>query len=382
VVAIAPFDVFDPDLVLWREGLVDLLSRNLDGAGPLRTVPPTVVVRRWAGRADPASAAGLGRRTGAELALFGSLLRSGPDSARLRATLLDVARGQALGEWEVVDAVDRMDRLADSLTLRLLEGLGRTRPIGAVRLAGFRGASLPVLKAFLQGEQHYRRSEWDSALAFYQRATDLDSGFAPALRRSGTALGWKGTGFDSIASAYVFRAGANNHGLPARDSLLVVAESLFSAVLGAGPLAVRADTGWTPRLRRLFATLAHATTRYPDDPEAWFLLGDAQTHLGAFAGRSYEQQLQAYDRAIALDSAFAPSYIHAVWTSARYGPDAMRRYLRPYLALAPRRVGRGRTPGPATARLRGGDGRPHRALRRRPRRSLGHGLPVDRPASG
>jgi hypothetical protein len=24
---------------LWREGFVDLLSSNLDGAGPLRTVP-------------------------------------------------------------------------------------------------------------------------------------------------------------------------------------------------------------------------------------------------------------------------------------------------------------------------------------------------------
>jgi serine/threonine-protein kinase len=334
VVAIAPFDVLDPDLVLWREGLVDLLSRNLDGAGPLRSVPPTVVVRRWAGRADAPSAATLGRRTGAELALFGSLLRSGPDSARLRATLLDVARGQTLGEWEVVDAVDRMDRLVDSLTLRLVNGLGRTRPIGAVRLAGFRGAGLPVLKAFLQGEQHYRRSAWDSALAHYLHAIELDGGFTPALGRAGKARYWI-SGFDSLARAYIFRAGANNHGLPPRDSLLVAAESLFADVMNAGPLAIRADSGWTSRLHRLFATLTRATTRYPDDPEAWFLLGDAQSHLGAFAGRSWEQQLQAYDRAIALDSAFAPAYLHAIWTSGRYGPDAMRRYLRPYLALAP-----------------------------------------------
>jgi len=109
VVAVAPFDVFDPKLMIWREGLVDLLSRNLDGAGPLRTVPPTVVVRRWAGRADPASATELGRHTGAGLALYGSLLSSGQDSARLRATLLDVSDGRTLGEWEVVDAADRMD---------------------------------------------------------------------------------------------------------------------------------------------------------------------------------------------------------------------------------------------------------------------------------
>ncbi len=60
LLAVAPFDVLDSKLGLWREGMVDLLSRNLDGAGPLRTVSPTVVVRRWSGRADPQSAAELG----------------------------------------------------------------------------------------------------------------------------------------------------------------------------------------------------------------------------------------------------------------------------------------------------------------------------------
>jgi tetratricopeptide (TPR) repeat protein len=335
VVAIAPFDVPDPDLALWREGLVDLLSRNLDGAGPLRTVPPTVIIRRWAGRADPPSVAALGLRTGAELALFGSLLGSGPDSVRLRATLLDVAREQPLGEWEVSDATDRMDRLADSLTLHLLEELGRTRPIGAVRRGGLGLTRLPVLKAFLQGEQYFRRSEWDSAVVHYGRAVALDSGFAPALRRMGHAIGWTDGGFEGVSADYRFRAGAHNHGLPARDSLLVVAESLFASVLDVGPLAIRADTGWSARLRRLFATLAGATSRYRDDPEVWFLLGDVHSHLGAFAGRSYEQQLEAYDRAIALDSAFTPSYNHAIWASGRYGETAMRRYLRAYLALGP-----------------------------------------------
>jgi serine/threonine-protein kinase len=35
LLAVAPFDVLDPKLALWREGMVDLLARNLDGAGPL-----------------------------------------------------------------------------------------------------------------------------------------------------------------------------------------------------------------------------------------------------------------------------------------------------------------------------------------------------------
>ncbi len=37
LVVVAPFDVLGEELELWREGLVDVLSRTLDGAGPLTT---------------------------------------------------------------------------------------------------------------------------------------------------------------------------------------------------------------------------------------------------------------------------------------------------------------------------------------------------------
>jgi eukaryotic-like serine/threonine-protein kinase len=334
LVAVAPFEVLDPRVSLWREGLVDLLSRNLDGAGPLRTVSPTVVIRRWSGRADPESAAELGRRTGAGLALYGSLLPAGRDSVQLRATLFDVSHGHPVEEWTLADEAARVDRIADSLTLRVLRGLGRERPIGAVRLTGFGSTSLPVLKAFLQGEQHFRRAEWDSALSYYERAIAIDSTFAPALRRASTAIGWIRTGTDSLSTAYALRAGIHNHGLPPRDSLLIAADSLLASVLEAGPLMIRADTGWGHRLHRLFATLELATSRYPDDPEPWFLLGEAGAHAGPFAGRSYEQVLQAFDRSIALDSAYAPSYIHPIEISATYGAEAIRKYLRPYLTLS------------------------------------------------
>ena len=77
------------------------------------------------------------------------------------------------------------------------------------------------------------------------------------------------------------------------------------------------------------------TSRYPDDPEAWFALGEANNHLVAYTGRTYAQQLEAFDRVIALDSAYAPAYIHPIEVSALAGAEAMRRYLRPYLALTP-----------------------------------------------
>ena len=333
LIAVAPFDVLDSKLQLWREGLVDLLSRNLDGAGPLRTVSPTVVVRRWSGRADPASAGELGHHTGAGLALYGSLLGSGKDSVRLRATLLDVGRGTALQEWELGEQADRIDKLADSLTLQVLRGLGRNRPIGSVRLTGFGSTSLPALKAFLQGEQFLRHTDWDSALAYYQQAIDVDSTFAPALRRASTALGWIRTGHDSLSNAYAIRAGVNNHGLPMRDSLLIAADSVFASLLSAGPLGVHADSAWGIRLHQFFAMVQQVTARYPNDPEAWLLQGEADNHLGPHIGRSETDMLQSLDRAIALDSAFAPSYIHQIETAATSGPDALRRYLRPFLRL-------------------------------------------------
>src|SRR5439155_13341785 len=91
LVAVAPFEVLAPNVDLWREGLVDVLSRSLDGAGPLRTVMPTAVIRSWRGRADPASGVELGRRTGAQIVLIGALLGAGRDSVRLTATLVDAA---------------------------------------------------------------------------------------------------------------------------------------------------------------------------------------------------------------------------------------------------------------------------------------------------
>jgi eukaryotic-like serine/threonine-protein kinase len=331
LVAVAPFDVLVPDLQLWSEGLVDVLSRDLDGAGPLRTVAPTVVVRRWSGRADRPSATSLGRRTGARLAVYGQVLGVGGDTVRVSATLLDIGSGRALGEFQLRDVSTRMDRVADSLTVALLRELGRTRPMGTTRLASVGSRSLPALKAFLQGEQFMRRSEWDSAIASYERATGQDSGFALAYSRLSLALGWVRSGNDSLSRAYGLRAGALNHGLAPRDSLLLTTDSLRSVLFGQDE-----DTAYWPHVRRFFATSEEATRRYPGDPAVWYNLGEAYHHFGYGPGLeiSAEQTLRAFDRAIALDSAFAPAYIHPVELSLTLGrPAEARRYAGAYLAL-------------------------------------------------
>jgi tetratricopeptide (TPR) repeat protein len=331
-VAIAPFDVIGPELQLWREGLVDVLSRSLDGAGPLRTVSPTLVVRRWGagGRADPSAAQSLGQQTGARTVVFGGLIGAGSDSVRLTATVLDVQGPTVLGEIELRERADRIDRLADSLAVRVLRELGRTRAIGLVRAAPLGSRSLPALKAFLQGEQFLRRSDWDSSLAYHQRAIALDSGFTLAWSHAGLAAGWQHSANDSLSRTYKLRAGAMNHGLAPRESLIVQAESL-AAVVYEGP-AQSAGRWWTHG-KRLIATLDDAVRRYPNDPELWYMLGDARFHAGNLARLQPHAALEAFDRAIALDSAFTPSYVHAIALGIdEGGTEAGRRYAQAFLA--------------------------------------------------
>ncbi|MGH7612705.1 MAG: protein kinase domain-containing protein, partial [Gemmatimonadales bacterium] len=341
LVAVAPFNVRGAGLSLWSEGLVEYLSRSLDGAGELRTVSPSVFLRGWSGAADPASARDLGRRTGARLVVFGSLVRGGLDSVRLRATLLDVADGQSQAEVEVPGDTLAIDRVADSLAVSLLRELGRSRPVAAVRNAPFSGASLPALKEFLRGEQFYRRGQYDAALAHHARAAALDSSFALAYRRMSLDLGWGPPRSEAFEppSTYVLKAAALNHGLTMRDSLLIAADSCSNA-LTFGP---ESDAGLLRH--RLFSMLNEAARRFPGDPEVWQALGEARYHHLFAAGYHHggapihsfgtpAEVLQAFETAIGLDPGFVPAYEHLFELTIKTGHvDLARRYARVYLTL-------------------------------------------------
>ncbi len=331
LVAVAPIEVLAPKLELWGEGLVDVLSRNLDGAGPLRTVSPALLVHHWRGAGDRAAAVRLGRRSGARWVVLGSLVPAGPDSIRLAATILDARSGGPIGEIDVRENQARIDRLTDSATVRLIGELGRRLPIGTPRQSSLAGVSLPVLRSFLRGEQFYRRTVWDSAMVYYEHAISLDSGFAIAWRRMNGVRGCGRKGFrgDPLAHEWGLRAGALNRGLARRDSLLIAADSLSEALFDQ-----LGDSVWREQRGRLFATLDATVQRYPGDPEAWYELGDALYHWPAPSRTTVDGMLSAFDRAIALDSAFGPAYIHPIELAFQVGRiDAARRYLDAYLAL-------------------------------------------------
>jgi eukaryotic-like serine/threonine-protein kinase len=362
LVAVAPFEVLDPSLALWHEGLMDVLSRTLDGAGPLRTVSPAVVSRQWGGRADRASAAALAHATGAARVLYGSIIPAGSDSVRLIAVLHDARNESTVSEFDLQGRRDRIDRLTDSLTLLALRSLSPATALAAPAGSPIGTASLAALKAFLEGEQHFRRSEFDSAQPAFRKAVTVDSQFGLAWHRLSQSTQWRDSSEnnrtqDRLIAEAAFRAAAA-HGLATRDSLVLTADSLFWGLFAIQGDPVRLDQRFWQYHTRLFATLGEAQRRFPEDPEVVLAAAEGGWQWGGIVGQPFETTLRLYDRAIALDSAFTPSYPHAAFIALAMGDPARAvRYVQAHLRWGPSASVRGvlqllealLTPGPRPA---------------------------------
>ena len=336
LVVVAPFDAADPELQVWREGLADILSRNLDGAGPIRSVAPSRAFRAWNGRADRPGADALGARTGAGIVVFGTIVRRGADSVGVRLAVLDRSRGVIEGDFEVAGAEQRLGELADSLGVRILLVLGQRRPIASSLRTSIGSRSFPAIKEFLRAEQFYRRGEVDSALLYYDRAIAEDSTFALALRRMGWTLGsgaatsWR----YGPANQYIRRAVRYNRGLSPKDSLLLLSDSL-----GQVPVARADSVNIVESVFRSISLLEELVRRYPDDAAIWYELGERYAHTPRPAAADNRATLAAFDRAIALDSGFAPAYMHTIRTGYQVGGEALaRRYAQAYVSRGLPRV--------------------------------------------
>jgi len=333
LLAVAPFRVFSPEHEIWGEGVVDFLSRSLDNAGELHTLPPTAAVRAWPGRADVESAMIAGLRTGAGLVVFGSLMGIGGDSVRINATLVEVAGPTVLGDVEIRGIPERMDALVDTLTVQILRELSATRQIGAMRHTSIGSRSMPALKAFLAGEQAFRRTAWDSARAYYERAIELDSTFAMGHLRLGSTILYIELGESDEGWEHIARAGELNSGLSRHDSLLLVA----AADLAARKLWRLPEGGTRELAERAYGNALTATREYPNDAEAWYTVGVVRDlFYDDLRTVTVAQIADAFDRAISLDSAFAPAYRPAFRYAMDEGRvDVARQYARTYLALNP-----------------------------------------------
>lgn len=308
-IAILPFTVNDPELNRWREGMIDLLSTNIDGAGGLRAIDSRTVLARWRQRvpnddtADLPTALQIARSTGARYALVGSVISSA-DNMRVVADVYDLANGNNLGQEHVEGSPDSIFGLVDQLSIQtlglVLEEGDDELPV--VDLANITTQSVTALKSYLEGETLLRSSSFREAIPAYEEAVEADSTFALAYYRLSSALGWIETLGSERAQTRLDEAARYADRLPERDrTLLEVSQAYYD------------DN------RRDSSELALAATqRYPDDPEAWFLLGEVYFHRPTQTIATREDQDGAFTRATELDPSYTPAYIHPLDNAFKY----------------------------------------------------------------
>ncbi len=268
-VATFPFRVPDPTLGVYKEGLVDLLAGAMDGAGGIRAIGARTSLKRWyadvgkEGEGDDKAVSRVAHGLGARYALTGAVIPIGGGRVRLAAELSDLVADSIL-HAAAEGPPDSLALLAQRVATELVRRIAG--PSARLVSGGpFATRSLEALKAYLEGERAFREARYPEAIKAFDHAVAADSGFALAQFRRRAAVGWTRSphspgGVPDVALNALPRLGRH-------DSLLVRGSWELSKGLGAG-----------------LRSLETLTREYPDDPEGWYLLGDAYYHLGLMHG--------------------------------------------------------------------------------------------------
>ncbi len=274
------------------EGVVDLLSRNLDGFEGLRTVDPgtilTAIGKSGSGPLDSDRARSMARRVGAGLYVTGSVYAVG-GQLRIQAQLYDANKGTpgvALAQASVDGAGGEVFRLMDQLASRLIVATRGGAVHRLIETAALTTTSLPALKEYLNAEAALRAGNKDTAIAGFRRALDADSTFALAYYRLAVAAGWHDR--QDLAGWATGRALAMSDRLVERDRRLLGAYAAFRR--GA---VDSAESFYRGLLRD-----------YPDDLEAQFQLADLLYQYNPLRGRPRSEARELFDAVLAYDPGF------------------------------------------------------------------------------
>ncbi len=297
VIAVVPFTANGPGVAALGEGMVDLLSTNLDEVGAIRTVDGRMVMRAWqaeiasaTSETDPALATG--QAVGAGSVVVGSVVEAGAE-VQMNAQLLTV-NGEELATAQVRGPAAEVLTLVDSLTVSLVRDIWRSRePVPRFEVAAITTGSLEAIRQYLEGEAWFRRSQWDSAVAHFDAAVREDSTFALAHHRLASAYGWLELLGSPNARAHATTAYDLRERLPERENALVVANYLW----------YEGQTDEALDSARAFVE------RAPDDADGWFQLGDIQFH--ARLRQLQPAELRApFERVLELDPSLTPALFH------------------------------------------------------------------------
>ncbi|MEX2282027.1 MAG: BTAD domain-containing putative transcriptional regulator [Gemmatimonadota bacterium] len=320
-VVVFPFEMLaDSDYHYLGDGLVDLISFNIDRAGDVRAISPRTVFSAVKAAEDNPEFVELARGFGAGRYVTGTVLLQ---KNRLRITAyineLSDRRNQPIAET-VEGPADSAFALAARLSVGLL-----TRLQGGLHTDVMQsrpnGTSLPALKAYLSGEREFRAGRYPEAVQAFREAIAADSTLALAYYRLAFAAEWIVD--DSLALWSARQAARHARELPDRPRRLI-----------EGFLAWREGDAETAE--RLYKEVLR---QYPRDAEALYNLGEVLFHLNPMRGRSILEARLPFEGLLATEPANGTATTHLSRIALAFkDADAERTLVR--------RFGRVREPDP------------------------------------
>jgi len=246
-------------------------------------------------------------------------LEGAGDSVAIEAKVYDTLSGDRLATEKKTVPTDGDPRLAfDELAARILSISGAP-PGERPDLMAQTTQSLEAYREYVIGSRALQLLLTDSAGVHLRRAVELDSTFALAYLRLAELDGWTGIERDEERrSGYIAKAVAHSANLPPRYRKLV---QFHEAFVG-------------DRYSRAREIAGEMIARDSTDVEAWYQLGEAHFHGNpgyiphADTMGNIGTALRAFQRTLALDSAYVLAYLHII--------DALNscRWENPWLCMA------------------------------------------------
>ncbi|HEX5963304.1 MAG TPA: BTAD domain-containing putative transcriptional regulator [Gemmatimonadales bacterium] len=276
-------------------GMVDLLSAGLDGAGELRSVHPSAylaqVARQGTEPLDAQRALDWARRLGTQLYVLGDIVAT-HDRVQISAAMYDRSRKDAVARASVEGETAGLFQLVDRLAAGLIASRYGQPHERLTRVAAGTTRSLPALKAYLEGEQAYRDGRFPEAIETLEKAVGTDSTFALAYYRLSDAADRAGRPERAQSSAQ--QAFRYREQLGERERRLIEAQHAWRL-------------GRSAEAEGLCRSLV---ADYPDDVEAWLQLGEVLVHGNPLRGRSTVEARPAFEQALARDPDNGEALIH------------------------------------------------------------------------
>jgi len=308
VLAVLPFAVQGgEDVQYLGNGIVSLLSTKLDGAGDLRSVDGQTILRiadrEGYAPGSRSSAISVASVFGAGLYVVGEIVEAA-GRMQVSAALHRADLEAPLTEATIDGGVDEVFEIVDDLTARLLSGIRGGSAARVQRIATVTTASVPALKAFLEGEAHFRHGQFAQAVESFRRATEEDTLFALAYYRLSLSAEWNFANKLSLGAAE--NAVALSHRLADRDQ----------RILDAYLTRRRGDNASAAvKYRSILGT-------YPDEMEAWLDLSEILFHANPLVGRSFTESRETLERVLEFDPNHSTALIHLARVAA-YEADSV-----------------------------------------------------------